>query len=189
MSRARTLRIAGRDRETQRKQQRYCKPRQRECDHKTGSNASLQTKGANHRAAILHRRSRLEAIAVAMRRNRDAGVHRPFRDGFVLISYSSGTNSATRRSDEAAAGAHLVKSYINGTELVSVPPGQVLYAVGRLDDSKELGASLCYPEGGSGSSDTVSSLGPCARWPGWYRGPAATALVTGPALIPFGRLL
>ena len=44
-------RIAGRDRETQRKQQRYCKPRQRECDHKTGSNASLQTKGANHRAA------------------------------------------------------------------------------------------------------------------------------------------
>jgi thermitase len=58
-----------------------------------------------------------------------AAAGAPFRDGFVLISYFSGTNAATRRGDEAAAAAHVVKSYINGTELASVPPGQVLSAI------------------------------------------------------------
>src|SRR5205814_7454381 len=35
---------------------------------------------------------------------------------------------------------------------------------------------------------TVPALVLCARWLGWSRESATTSLVTGPVLIPFGRL-
>jgi subtilisin family serine protease len=69
---------------------------------------------------------------------RAATVDRPapalgsYRDGFVLLAFRRGVTKKVRAADTAAVGAHVIRSFIGGTQLVSVHPGDVLSAIKTL---------------------------------------------------------
>jgi thermitase len=60
---------------------------------------------------------------------RSSSLSSPFRDGHVLLAYVRGTSPTTQAADNAAAGARVLKSFLGGTQLVSVAPGRVLPAI------------------------------------------------------------
>lgn len=69
---------------------------------------------------------------------RAAAVDRPsparasYREGSVLLAFRRDTTKSVRAADVAAVGAHVVRSFIGGTRLVSVPSGDVLSAIETL---------------------------------------------------------
>jgi thermitase len=56
----------------------------------------------------------------------------PHRTGLVLLAFTPGATNEVRAADLAAVGAHVIRSFIGGTQLVSVPRGDVLSAIETL---------------------------------------------------------
>jgi subtilisin family serine protease len=69
---------------------------------------------------------------------RAAAVDRPsparasYRKGFVLLAFTRGATKKVRAADAAAVGAHVVRSFTGGTQLVSVHRGDELSAIKTL---------------------------------------------------------
>ena len=69
---------------------------------------------------------------------RAAAVDRPsaaraaYRKGFVLLAFARGATKKAQAADVATVGAHVIRSFIGGTQLVSVHRGDVLSAIKTL---------------------------------------------------------
>ena len=70
----------------------------------------------------------IRAAAVA----RPSPARAPYRKGFVLLAFTRGATNKVRAADAAAVGAHVVRSFIGGTQLVSVHRGDELSAIKTL---------------------------------------------------------
>jgi thermitase len=55
-----------------------------------------------------------------------------YRKGVVLLAFTRGASKDVRAADAAAVGAHVIRSFIGGTQLVSVHPGDELAAIRTL---------------------------------------------------------
>jgi serine protease len=64
--------------------------------------------------------------------DRASPARAPYRQGFVLLAFIRGATKKERAADAAAVGAHVVRSFIGGTQLVSVPRGNELSAIKTL---------------------------------------------------------
>jgi serine protease len=64
--------------------------------------------------------------------DRPSPARAAYRKGFVLLAFTRGATKKVRAADAMAAGAHVVRSFIGGTQLVSVHPGDELSAIKTL---------------------------------------------------------
>jgi subtilisin family serine protease len=64
--------------------------------------------------------------------DRPSPAHASYRKGVVLLAFTPGATKKARAADAEAVGAHVIMSFIGGTQLVSVPPGDVLSAIKTL---------------------------------------------------------
>ena len=64
--------------------------------------------------------------------DRSPPARAPYRKGFVLLAFTRGATKKVRAADAAAVGAHVIRSFIGGTQLVSVHRGDVLSAITTL---------------------------------------------------------
>jgi subtilisin family serine protease len=64
--------------------------------------------------------------------DRPSPARASYRRGFVLLAFTRGATEKVRAADAAAVDAHVVRSFIGGTQLVSVHPGDELSAIKTL---------------------------------------------------------
>ena len=64
--------------------------------------------------------------------DRSSPARAPYRKGHVLLAFTRGATKKVRAADTAAVGAHVIRSFIGGTQLVSVHRGDVLSAITTL---------------------------------------------------------
>src|SRR4029450_12076022 len=89
------------------------------------------------------------------------------------------------RSPAAESGS---AAHAGGSQLRALVRGLGGYAASHAEGTAPAHAFRAILVGRPWVVVTVPTLVPRARWLGWSRESATTSLVTGPVLIPFGRL-
>ena len=80
-------------------------------------------------AAQSGRSAPLPSSTIRAAAERPAPARASYRKGLVLLAFTRGATKSVRAADVAAVGGHVVRSFIGGTQLVSVPSGDELSAI------------------------------------------------------------
>lgn len=83
-------------------------------------------------AAQSGRSAPLPSSTIRAAAERPAPARASYRKGLVLLAFTRGATKNVRADDLATVGAHVVRSFIGGTRLASVPSGDVLSAIKTL---------------------------------------------------------
>jgi subtilisin family serine protease len=83
-------------------------------------------------AAQSGRSSALASSTIRTASDRPSPARASYRKGLVLLAFTRGAAKSVRAADVAAVDGHVVRSFIGGTRLVSVPSGDVLSAIETL---------------------------------------------------------
>src|SRR6266571_8722742 len=105
--------------------------------------------------------------------------HRPHADLFLSVEAERRASGAPESGSEADAVSRRLHAVVRGFGGC---------AASHAEGTRPAHAFCAILAGRPWVVVTVPALVPCARWLGWSRELATTALVTGPVLIPFGRL-
>jgi subtilisin family serine protease len=83
-------------------------------------------------AAQSGRSAPLPSSTIRAAAERPAPARASYRKGLVLLAFARGASKSVRAADVAAVGGHVVRSFIGGTRLASVPRGDELSAIKTL---------------------------------------------------------